>query len=61
MDYIEGVQKDFLLPGGELVPIRVRSRKQVVDCYLQYFKTKREIDDSLSVGEKTSPGGGAAV
>jgi DNA-binding LytR/AlgR family response regulator len=61
MDYIADVQKDFLLQGGELVPIRVRSRKQVVDCYLQYFKTKREIDDSLSVGEKTSPGGGAAV
>lgn len=61
MDYIEGVQKDFLLPGGELVPIRVRSRKQVVDCYLQYFKTKREIAASLSVEEKTSAGGDAAV
>lgn len=37
MDYIEDVKEDFLLKSGEVVPIRVRERKKIIDAYYHYF------------------------
>lgn len=42
MDYIEDVKGDFILKGGEIVPIRVRGRKKVLDEYYHYFVKENE-------------------
>lgn len=38
MDYITDVKEDFVLSNGELIPIRVRGRKEMADAYYSYFK-----------------------
>lgn len=37
MDYIADVKDDFILKSREIVPVRVRGRKKVVDDYYNYF------------------------
>lgn len=37
MDYIQSVERDFTMQGGNLVPIRAHSRKEMADAYYQYF------------------------
>ena len=38
MDYITDVREDFVLSNGEIIPIRVRGRKEMADVYYSYFK-----------------------
>lgn len=37
MDFIHGVERDFTMEGGAVVPIRAHSRKEMADAYYQYF------------------------
>ena len=38
MDFITDVKDDFILSNGEIIPIRVRGRKEMADTYYSYFK-----------------------
>lgn len=40
MDQVARVERDFLLQDGSRVPIRVRSRRQILDAYHRYFLSK---------------------
>lgn len=40
MDYIYKVGDDFLLRNGDIVPIRVRSRKAMTDAYYSFFVSR---------------------
>lgn len=40
MDYIADVEQDFLLRNGTVVPIRVRSRREMTERYYRYFVSR---------------------
>lgn len=41
MDYVREVDKDFVMEGGEIVPIRSHGRKQIIKKYEDYFVKKQ--------------------
>lgn len=40
MDHVVNVKNDFFMSDGSVVPIRMRSRKQIADAYYNYFISK---------------------
>ena len=42
MDYVTDVREDFVLSNGEIIPVRVRGRKEMADAYYSYFKNHFE-------------------
>nr|WP_255633054.1 LytTR family DNA-binding domain-containing protein [Fusicatenibacter faecihominis] len=44
MDQVADVKEDFILKNGNMVPIRVRGRKELIDAYNRYFLSRKEGD-----------------
>ena len=40
LDHVARAERDFLLKDGTWIPIRVRSRRQILDAYHRYFLSK---------------------
>ena len=40
LDHVARAERDFLLQDGTWIPIRVRSRRQILDAYHRYFLSK---------------------
>lgn len=40
MDHVAAVETDFVMDNGEIIPIKVRSRKEIRDKYFEYIKQK---------------------
>ncbi|MBR3755669.1 MAG: response regulator transcription factor [Firmicutes bacterium] len=47
MDYVQGIQKDFEMEDGVIVPIRTHGRKEIIKRYESYFTKKQKKDAKM--------------